>query len=132
MGQAPYLMPGARWGQRMEDAQLLDSMLRDGLHDAFSGQHSGWHTEDLVSRYGITREDQDRWAARLQHRFGAAQAAGKFDDEIVAVELVGRKGTVKRPLLLAMTYPSRPVADGSVLLKQPFRPAHHAVIVSVH
>ena len=46
MDQAPYLVPGARWGHRMGDAQMLDSMLRDGLHDAFSGQHSGWHTED--------------------------------------------------------------------------------------
>lgn len=94
MDQAPYLLPGARWGQRMGDAQMLDSLLRDGLHDAFSGQHSGWHTEDLVSRYGITREDQDRWAERSQQRFGAAQAAGKFDDEIVAVETIGRKGPV--------------------------------------
>jgi len=94
MDQAPYLMPGARWGQRMGDAQLLDSMLRDGLHDAFSGEHSGWHTEDLVSRFGITREDQDRWAARSQQRFAASQAAGSFDDEIVAVEVAGRKGTV--------------------------------------
>jgi acetyl-CoA C-acetyltransferase len=94
MDQAPYLLPGGRWGYRMGDAQMLDSMLRDGLHDAFSGQHSGWHTEDLVSQYGITREDQDRWAARSQQRFGAAQAAGRFDDEIVAVELVSRKGPV--------------------------------------
>lgn len=94
MDQAPYLVPGARWGQRMGDAQMLDALLRDGLHDAFSGQHSGWHTEDLVSQYGITREDQDRGAARSQHRFGAAQAAGRFDDEIVSIELVGRKGTV--------------------------------------
>lgn len=94
MDQAPYLVPAARWGQRMGDAQLLDSMLRDGLHDAFSGRHSGWHTEDLVSRCGITREDQDRWALRSQQRFGTAQAAGKFDDEIVAVETVGRKGPV--------------------------------------
>ena len=94
MDQAPYLLPGARWGQRMGDAQMLDSLLRDGLHDAFSGQHSGWHTEDLVSRYGITREDQDRWAERSQQRFGAAQAAGKFDDAIVAVETIGRKGPV--------------------------------------
>lgn len=92
--QAPYLVPGARWGQRMGDAQMLDSMLRDGLHDAFSGQHSGWHTEDLVGRYGITREDQDRWAARSQQRFSAAQAAGKFAQEIVAVELSSRKGPV--------------------------------------
>ncbi|HEX5684898.1 MAG TPA: acetyl-CoA C-acetyltransferase [Ideonella sp.] len=94
MDQAPYLVPGARWGQRMGDAQMLDSMLRDGLHDAFSGQHSGWHTEDLVGRYGITREDQDRWAARSQQRFSEAQAAGTFADEIVAIELSGRKGPV--------------------------------------
>ncbi len=94
MDQAPYLVPGARWGQRMGDAQLLDSMLRDGLHDAFSGQHSGWHTEDLVARYGITREDQDQWAARSQQRFGAAQAAGRFAEEIVAIELSSRKGPV--------------------------------------
>ena len=94
MDQAPYLVPGARWGHRMGDAQMLDSMLRDGLHDAFSGQHSGWHTEDLVGRYGITREDQDRWAARSQQRFSEAQAAGKFAEEIVAIELSGRKGPV--------------------------------------
>lgn len=94
MDQAPYLVPGARWGQRMGDAQMLDSLLRDGLHDAFSGQHSGWHTEDLVGRYDITREDQDRWAARSQQRFSAAQAAGKFAQEIVAIELSGRKGPV--------------------------------------
>lgn len=95
MDQAPHLVPGGRWGVRMGDALMLDSMLRDGLNDAFSGQHSGWHTEDLVSQYGITREDQDRWAARSQQRFSAAQAAGKFDDEIVAIELAHRKGTIR-------------------------------------
>ncbi|RUF23368.1 acetyl-CoA C-acetyltransferase [Pseudomonas aeruginosa] len=95
MDQAPYLAPGARWGSRMGDAAMLDSLLRDGLNDAFSGQHSGWHTEDLVSQYGVTREDQDRWAARSQQRFSAAQAAGKFDEEIVAIELAGRKGPVR-------------------------------------
>lgn len=94
MDQAPYLMAGGRWGYRMGDAQIYDSMLRDGLNDAFSGQHSGWHTEDLVSKYRVTREDQDRWAARSQHRFSAAQAAGKFKDEIVAIELASRKGPV--------------------------------------
>jgi len=94
MDQAPYLMPGGRWGYRMGDAQLFDSMLRDGLNDAFSGEHSGWHTEDLVARYGITRDAQDRWAVRSQQRFSAAQAAGKFKDEIVAVEIPSRKGPV--------------------------------------
>jgi len=95
MDQAPHLVPGGRWGVRMGDALMLDSMLRDGLNDAFSGQHSGWHTEDLVSQHEITREDQDRWAARSQQRFSAAQAAGKFDDEIVAIELANRKGTIR-------------------------------------
>jgi acetyl-CoA C-acetyltransferase len=94
MDQAPYLLPGGRWGYRMGDAQLYDSMLRDGLNDAFSGQHSGWHTEDLVTKYRVTREDQDRWAARSQQRFSAAQAAGKFKDEIAAIELANRKGPV--------------------------------------
>ena len=94
MDQAPYLISGGRWGNRMGDAPVHDSMLRDGLNDAFSGQHSGWHTEDLVTRYGISREDQDRWAVRSQLRFGAAQAAGRFRDEIVPLELTGRKGHV--------------------------------------
>ena len=94
MDQAPYLLPGGRWGYRMGDAQVYDSMLRDGLNDAFSGQHSGWHTEDLVTKYRVTREDQDRWAARSQQRFSAAQAAGKFKDEIAAIELASRKGPV--------------------------------------
>jgi acetyl-CoA C-acetyltransferase len=94
MDQAPYLVPGGRWGYRMGDAQMFDSMLRDGLNDAFSGEHSGWHTEDLASRYRIAREEQDRWAARSQQRFSAAQAAGKFKEEIVAVELPSRKGSV--------------------------------------
>lgn len=95
MDQAPYLIPGGRWGSRMGDAAMLDSMLRDGLNDAFSGQHSGWHTEDLVSLHGISRHEQDRWAARSQQRFSAAQAAGLFDDEIVAVEVTDRKAVVQ-------------------------------------
>jgi acetyl-CoA C-acetyltransferase len=92
MDMAPYLVPGGRWGYRMGDATMLDSMLGDGLNDAFSGQHSGWHTEDLVAKFGVTRADQDRWAARSQQRFSVAQAEGKFDAEIVALELKGRKG----------------------------------------
>ena len=92
MDMAPYLVPGGRWGYRMGDATMFDAMLYDGLNDAFSGQHSGWHTEDLVEKYAISRADQDRWAARSQQRFSAAQAAGKFDAEIAGVELRGRKG----------------------------------------
>src|SRR2546430_11420681 len=92
MDQAPYLMAGGRWGYRMGDAEIYDSMLRDGLNDAFSGEHSGWHTEDLVARNKITREDQDRWAECSQKRFAAAQTAGYFAAEIVGVEVKGKKG----------------------------------------
>jgi len=95
MDLAPYLLGGGRWGYRMGDAQIYDSMLRDGLNDAFSGEHSGWHTEDLAKEFQITREQQDEWAARSQQRFGAAQAAGKFDAEIVPVEVPGRKGPTR-------------------------------------
>ncbi len=93
MDRAPYLMDGGRWGYRMGPAQILDSMLTDGLNDAFSGEHSGWHTEDVVSKLQITREEQDAFAARSQQRFAAAQDSGRFTDEIVAVEVRGRKGT---------------------------------------
>ena len=95
MDQAPYLMPSGRWGQRMGDAALYDAMLRDGLNDAFSGEHSGWHTEDLVKKYGVSRDAQDRWALRTQQRFAAAQAAGKFEAEIAAVEVPGRKEALR-------------------------------------
>lgn len=92
MDRAPYLMEGGRWGYRMGPAQIHDAMLRDGLVDAFSGEHSGWHTEDLAREAGIDREAQDEWAARSQARFAGAQAAGHFDEEIVAVDVAGRKG----------------------------------------
>jgi acetyl-CoA C-acetyltransferase len=77
MDLAPYLLESGRWGYRMGDATIHDSMLRDGLNDAFSSQHSGWHTEDLVQAVAISREDQDRWALRTQQRFAAAQAVGR-------------------------------------------------------
>ena len=92
MDRAPYLMDGGRWGYRMGPAELHDSMLRDGLDDAFSGKHSGWHTEDLVIQAQLTRAVQDCFAARSQQRFSAAQKAGRFTDEIVSVEVQGKKG----------------------------------------
>ena len=119
MDAAPYLMSGGRWGYRMGDAQIYDSMLRDGLNDAFSGEHSGWHTEDLVTKYGVSREDQDRWAARSQQRFSQAQAAGKFDTEIVGVEIKGRKG----PVIFARDEHNRPdtTIESLTKLKPAFR-----------
>lgn len=95
MDQAPYLMSGGRWGYRMGDAQIYDSMLHDGLNDAFSGQHSGWHTEDLVAKYQITRDAQDAWALRTQMRFAKARAAGHFGAEIISVQVPGGKKLVE-------------------------------------
>lgn len=119
MDRAPYLLAQGRWGARMGDVTLFDSMLYDGLNDAFSNQHSGWHTEDLVARNSISREDQDRWALRSQERFAAAQAAGIFDAEIVTVEVPGRKG----PTLFAKDEHNRPetTAESLAKLKPAFR-----------
>ncbi|HUJ00990.1 MAG TPA: thiolase family protein [Usitatibacter sp.] len=119
MDRAPYLLDRARWGYRMGDASMYDSMLRDGLDDAFCSRHSGWVTEDLVQRFHIAREAQDRWALRSQQRFAAAQAARKFDAEIVAVEVRGRKG----PVSFAKDEHNRPDTTLEILskLKPAFR-----------
>lgn len=119
MDRAPYLLPQGRWGARMGDVTLIDSMLYDGLNDAFSGKHSGWHTEDLVTKNNISREDQDRWALRSQQRFSAAQAAGKFEGEIAAVEVPGRKG----PTMFNKDEHNRPetTAESLARLKPAFR-----------
>ena len=117
MDRAPYLFPQGRWGARMGDATMFDSMLYDGLNDAFSGRHSGWHTEDLVSKNGISREDQDRWALRSQQTFSAAQAAGKFVPEIAPVEVPGRKG----PTIFDKDEHNRPGTTAESLAK--LRPA---------
>ncbi|HUA81325.1 MAG TPA: thiolase family protein [Dyella sp.] len=93
MDRAPYLVSNGRWGYRMGHAQIYDSMLLDGLHDAFSQKHSGWHTEDLIVEHHVDRDAQDRWALRSQQRFVAARVAGRFDAEIVPIDVPTRKGT---------------------------------------
>lgn len=119
MDRSPYLLPQGRWGARMGDVTLFDSMLMDGLNDAFSAQHSGWHTEDLVVKCGISREDQDRWALRSQQRFAQAQATGLFDAEIVQLEVPGRKG----PTVFGRDEHNRPdtTAESLAKLKPAFR-----------
>lgn len=95
MDRAPYLLPAMRFGARMGDARAIDSMLLDGLNDAFSSKHSGWHTEDLVQKFGLTREGQDAFAARSQQRFAAAKAAGHFVAEIEPLTVESKKGSVE-------------------------------------
>src|SRR6266851_4245907 len=120
MDLAPFLMTRGRWGYRMGDGQLYDSMLRDGLNDAFSDAASGWHTEDLVDKYQVSREAQDRWALRSQQRFAAAQADGHFKSQIVPVEVAGKKG----PAQFDKDEHNRPDTTAETLarLKPAFRP----------
>jgi acetyl-CoA C-acetyltransferase len=121
MDQAPYLLARGRWGYRMGDGQLYDSVLRDGLNDAFSDAASGWHTEDLVEKFQVTREAQDRWALRSQERFAAAQTAGHFKSQIVAVELPSKKG----PTQFDKDEHNRPdtTLEALTRLKPAFRPS---------
>ena len=92
MDQAPYLLPKARTGFRMGDATVVDSMLYDGLWDAFTDKHMGAQSEDVNLEFSISRAEQDRWSARSHARAHAAQQEGRFDEEIAPFEVAGRKG----------------------------------------
>jgi acetyl-CoA C-acetyltransferase len=91
MSQAPHAQ-NLRGGQKMGDLQFIDTMIKDGLWDAFHGYHMGQTAENIANRWQITRQDQDVFAVASQNKAEAAQKAGKFDDEIVPVTIKGRKG----------------------------------------
>jgi acetyl-CoA C-acetyltransferase len=92
MSQAPHLLKGSREGYKMGDQKIVDSMISDGLWCAFNDYHMGVTAENLCDRYSITREEQDEFSAESQKKASAAIEAGKFKDEIVAVEVPQRKG----------------------------------------
>ena len=92
MSQAPYLLPKARWGVRLGDAELVDSMIYDGLWSTFTGQHMGESSDEVNDELGIGREEQDRWGARSHQRAHAAWEEGRMAEEVVAVEVPQRKG----------------------------------------
>ena len=92
MSLAPYVLPKARTGLRLGHAQLEDSLIRDGLWDAFNDYHMGITAENLAERYGITREQQDAFAADSQRKAAEAIAAGRFQDEITPISIPQRKG----------------------------------------
>ncbi len=95
MSRAPFLLPGARWGQRLGHGQVLDHMLHEGLTDAFSDVHMGLTAENVAQRYGLTRAAQDAFAAESQRRAEQAIAEGRFRDEIVPVPVPGKKGETR-------------------------------------
>ncbi|HHE2492002.1 TPA: acetyl-CoA C-acetyltransferase [Streptococcus pyogenes] len=97
MSQAPYVLQGQRWGSRMGDSKVVDTMLKDGLSDAFAGYHMGITAENIVQQYGLTREEQDAFAADSQRKAQLAIEKGRFKEEIAPVTIPQRKG---EPLLV--------------------------------
>ncbi len=94
MSAAPYSIPAARWGARMGNNKIIDTMVNDGLWDVYNNYHMGTTAENVCDQWGITREELDAFAASSQQKTEAAQAAGKFDDEIVAVPVKVKKDIV--------------------------------------
>ncbi len=95
MSQAPYVLKGARWGQRMGDGKMVDSMINDALWDAFNNYHMGVTAENIAKDWNLTREEQDEFALNSQLKAEAAIKANKFKDEIVPVLIPQRKGEPK-------------------------------------
>ncbi|MDO6594990.1 acetyl-CoA C-acetyltransferase [Neptuniibacter sp. 1_MG-2023] len=92
MSVAPHVLPNSRNGARMGDWKMIDSMIKDGLWDAFNDYHMGITTENIVDKYGFTREEQDAFASASQNKAEAAVTAGRFKDEIIPVTIPQRKG----------------------------------------
>ncbi|MFP3977348.1 acetyl-CoA C-acetyltransferase [Marinobacter sp. KMM 10035] len=92
MSQAPHVLPNSRNGQRMGNWTMIDTMVTDGLWDAFNDYHMGITAENIVEKYGISRDEQDEFAAASQQKAVAAREAGRFDGEIVPVSIPQRKG----------------------------------------
>jgi acetyl-CoA C-acetyltransferase len=122
MSNAPYILAGARWGFRMGNAEVVDSMLLEGLTCAMCGCHMGGTAEEIVKRYQVSRVDQDAFAAESQRRAAVAIGAGVFDREIVAVEVPARSGA---PTLVARDEYPRPgtTVDTLAALRPAFAPA---------
>ena len=95
MSAAPFALPDERWGARMGDKKVVDTMIKDGLWDAYNGYHMGTTAENICDVWGITREELDAFAAASQQKTEAAQKAGRFDDEIVPVMIKKKKEMVE-------------------------------------
>lgn len=94
MSQAAYVMPNHRFGERMGDGKVIDTMIHDGLTDAFSGVHMGVTAENIAQKYNLSRKEQDEFAVNSQQKAAQAIADGKFKDEIVPVEVKDRRGSI--------------------------------------
>lgn len=119
MSLAPHVLPNSRTGKKMGDWPLKDHMINEGLTDVFNNYHMGMTAENIARKYGFTREEQDQFAAESQQKTEAAQKAGKFDEEIIPVEIPQRKGD---PVVFAKDeFPRAGVtAEGLAKLKPAF------------
>jgi acetyl-CoA C-acetyltransferase len=119
MSRAPYLVPSARFGARMGPAEMLDSMVHDGLTDAFDNIHMGVTAENLADQYEISREEQDEFAAESQRKAARAMNDGVFEEEIVPIEVATKKG----PQLVTADEHVRPgtTAEALGVLRAAFR-----------
>ena len=118
MSAAPYALLDERWGARMGDKKLVDEMIKDGLWDAYNNYHMGTTAENINDIWGITRKEQDEFAAASQQKAEAAQASGRFDDEIVPVPVKVKKDIVE---FKKDEYPKAGVtADGIAKLRGAF------------
>ena len=111
MSNAPYILDRARFGYRLGDGTLIDLMTHDGLTSSFDGRHMVQQASFVSRELGISREDQDRWALRSQERAAAAQDAGRFDDELVAVGDVSADESVRRDTTYEKLAALKPVFD---------------------
>ena len=118
MSLAPHVLPNSRNGQRMGNWTMIDTMVTDGLWDAFNDYHMGVTAENIVEKYGISREEQDEFAAASQQKAVAAREAGRFDGEIVPVSIPQRKGD---PVVVSKDEGPRDGVTGESLAK--LRPA---------
>ena len=117
MSLAPHVLPKSRVGAKMGDWKLLDTMITDGLWDAFNNYHMGMTAENIVNKFGISREEQDRFAARSQQKTEQAQADGVFDEETVPVSIPQRKGD---PIIFDKDeYPKRGVTEEKIAKLRP-------------
>ncbi|WP_312920395.1 acetyl-CoA C-acetyltransferase [Stutzerimonas nitrititolerans] len=114
MSLAPYVMPGARTGLRMGHGKIVDTMIQDGLWDAFNDYHMGITAENLVEKYGLSREEQDAFAAASQQKAAAAIETGRFADEITPILIPQRKG---EPLAFAVDEQPRAGTTAEALAK---------------
>ena len=119
MSAAPYLVPTARFGARMNNVKMIDSMVNDGLWEKYNNYHMGMTAENVCDQWGITREELDAFALESQNRTAAAQAAGKFDDEIIPVPVKVKKETIE---FKVDEFPRKTSAEALAKLKPAFKP----------